>query len=85
VKGDAAATYWLLHLSRPICSNASSDDPAEANVTTLQLVFMGSGNEYARYKGLVGRSVIISGTLYHQNTGHHHTRVLLTVGDIRAK
>src|ERR671926_549033 len=79
-RGDQAETVWLLHLTQPICVSASSDWEKETGVSGLQLVFANSG-EYD--KSLLGRKVVVTGTLYHQHTGHHHTKVLIKVSSIK--
>lgn len=79
-KGDLAETVWLLHLTRPICVSASSDWEKETGVSGLQLVFANS-SEYD--KSLLGRRVVVTGTLYHQHTGHHHTKMLIKVSSIK--
>ncbi len=85
-RGDEPETYWILHLTSPICVNADENMPGgkgtEKNVSDIQLVFSGGG-QYARRRGLLGKRVIVSGELSHAVTGHHHTKVLLTVAEIR--
>jgi hypothetical protein len=76
-KGDQAERVWVLHLANPICVNASTDSEKETGVSDIQLVL-------TKYdKSLVNRRVAVSGTLFHAETGHHHTKVLLTVNEIR--
>src|SRR5215471_16803814 len=79
-KGDAPERYWLLVLSRPICTNEGRPnfDPAYKNVRTLQLVF-DSENAYKKYRVLLGKQVIATGTLFGGINIHHKTRVLLIV------
>jgi Domain of unknown function (DUF4431) len=77
-KGDAPETYWILHLTRPIC--VSGDEP-EKNVSDIQLFL--SEEQYARHKDLLGKRVVVSGKLWHASTGHHHTNVLLNVAGIK--
>jgi len=36
------------------------------------------------YESLLGQKVQVSGSLFSAHTGHHHTRVLLTVASLRA-
>ncbi len=79
-KGDLVETVWLLHLTQPICVSASSDWEKETGVSGLQLVFANS-SQYD--KSLLGRKVVVTGTLYHQHTGHHHTKVLIKVSSIK--
>jgi hypothetical protein len=84
-EGDTPETYWILHLSRPICVNADENMPGgeepEKNVSDIQLIV--SAEQYTRYKGIPGKSVEVSGELMHSITGHHHTNVLLTVTGIK--
>jgi hypothetical protein len=85
-RGDEPETYWILRLNSPICVNADENMPGgerpEKDVSDIQLVFS-DGGQYARHKGLLGKRVIVSGKLSHAITGHHHTKVLLTVAEIQ--
>jgi hypothetical protein len=82
-KGDAREQVWVLQLSKPICTSASADIEAEKDVRDLQLVFREGQKQYDEYRSLKGRRVVVTGTLFHAETGHHHTKVLLTVTDIK--
>lgn len=84
-KGDQREQVWVLRLARPICVSASGDQEAEKNISDLQLLFTDAENEYRRYRPFVDRRVTISGTLFHAHTGHHHTKVLLTVNRINKR
>ena len=76
-KGDRPERYWVLHLAQPICVAANSEWEKETGVSDIQLVI-------TKYdKTLVGRKVVATGTLFHWQTGHHHTKVLLKVSNIR--
>ena len=79
--GDRAERVWVLHLAQPICVSASSDWEKETGVSDLQLVFANRRNPYG--KSLRGRKVDVTGTLFRAHTGHHHTKVLLTVSSIK--
>lgn len=81
-KGDAAERVWVLHLVKPICVSASSDWEKETGVSDVQLVIT---NGYSQYRKFLGRKVVVSGTMYRAHTGHHHTKVLLTVGSIKER
>lgn len=81
-KGDQPEQVWVLHLVRPTCVSARGDQEEEKNVSDLQLVFTEAEKDYRRYRSFVGRRVTINGTLFHAHTGHHHTKVLLTVNRI---
>ena len=82
-KGDAPERYWLLLLSKPICTNEDRPnfDPAYKNVRSLQLVF-DSERAYKKYRALLGKHVIAIGMLFADNNIHHKTPVLLTVGTL---
>jgi len=79
-RGDKPETYWILHLAQPICTTASGDNDAEANVTDVQLILTQQG--YANFRKFVGRKDVVlfaEGKLMHAMTGHHHTPVLMEV------
>jgi hypothetical protein len=77
-KGDEAETIWVLRLKRYICIVTSSFNAAnvsEKNQNEIQLVLEPA--QYKRYRKLLRQKVIVTGTLFHRHTGHHHKRVLL--------
>lgn len=84
-EGDMPEQFWVLKPTKPICVNGDPSDivnsEAEKNVTGLHLVL--DARQYAKYKGYVSKQVVVSGTLFHAHTGHHRTRVLLEVSEIR--
>ena len=83
-KGDRAETYFLLNLDSPICLDMDKSDPdlrpSQKNVRTVQLVL--EEGTYERFKPLLGKKVVASGSLFAAHTGHHHTPVLLTVANL---
>jgi Domain of unknown function (DUF4431) len=84
-KGDEPEIYWVLRLTKPICVNGDESMPngenPEKNVSDIQLGL--DEEQYARYKDLLGKEVVVRGTLSHALTGHHHTNVLLKVTEIK--
>jgi len=83
-EGDEPETYWILKSKKAICVRADSSDDgneSEANVTRIQLVL--DQRQYVIYKSMLGKKVTVKGTLFHSISGHHHTKVLLTVLEIR--
>ena len=83
-KGDADETGPYLVLENPIdvipiSKSQNDDDTSEKNVKLIQLVVE---NKQDWKKVKEGNQVEISGTLFHSHTGHHHTRVLLTLKKI---
>lgn len=92
---DPPETYWILHLAKPVCVSADTNDElndTDANaVTRMQLVFTSDdplkdyGNKKLRAFVKAHTPVVVTGTLYRAHTGHHHTEVLITVRDIRKR
>jgi hypothetical protein len=85
-RGDGAETSWFVNLTEPVCVNEDSKqpdlNPARKGVHTVQLTL--SGEQYKKYKMLMGRKVVGTGTLFGEHTGHHYTPVLLTVSTLAA-
>jgi hypothetical protein len=83
-KGDRPETAWILHLDKPVCvvpRDPKDDiDEPESNVTDMHLIIYGGCK---KYKTLPGQQVIVRGTLTHSISGHHRTRVLVEVEDIK--
>jgi len=86
-KGDEPETYWILHLSKSVCidngAKATPDDVPEKNVSAIQLIL--SEDQYARYKDLINKQVIVRGKLLHAISGHHHTKVIMEVAEIKGE
>jgi len=83
-KGDAREVVWLLNLSSPICVLGNGEAEEEKNVSELQLAFTAPEEQYRQYRPLLGRKVSVYGTLFHSHTGHHRTRVLVSVNSVRS-
>ena len=83
--GDALEIYWFLRLDQPLCVVGTDDpyNPAQAEVERVQLVFKGP-DAYKRYRALMGRKAIATGTLYGAQTAHHKTPLLISVVDLAA-
>jgi len=80
-RGDAAATYFFVSPDKAICvaegNNRDGLEPAEPSVRRVQLVFLDAEKSYRRLRPQIGKEVTCEGHLYHEHTGHHHSRVLL--------
>ncbi len=80
-KGDRPETSWLLDLPESVCVNEDKTDPdlnpKQSGIHEIQLVLQ--TEQYQQHKGMVGRKVLATGTLFGKHTGHHHTPVLLTI------
>lgn len=78
---DSKERSWILSLTTPINVRANTEAdpilfPSVENVRELQLVLPEPHRE------LIGKNIIVKGTLFHANTGHHHTDVLVVVQSI---
>ena len=79
--GDERMRYWIFRLDKPICVEGDSFDNTSAfNVRDLQLAFP-DGSFYTQYRRDVRehRRFKVTGSLFHRNTGHHVTKILITV------
>lgn len=83
-RGDKAVTVWVLYLDSAIDvgERLSSDSlhVPEKDVTRVQLVFITQQSQ--TYEGYLGQPIQVSGTLTHQVTGYHFTRILMIVEKI---
>ena len=82
--GDEPETYWILHLDSVadlMIETLDAQTAKETNVSEIQLVL--EPEQYSKYRALLSRHVLATGTLQGQHTGHHHTRVLMTVSKLQ--
>jgi len=79
-KGDAAATYFFVSPREPFCVSAGleSGEPAVARVEKVQLIFDSVADPYGALRPYLGKKVVCRGSLWPQETGHHHSPVLLS-------
>lgn len=81
-KGDKAETIWVLRLSLPICVVATDDiNVSEDDQKEVQLVL--DAGQFKKYRKLIEQKVLVTGTLFHAHTGHHHKQLLLTLSEMR--
>jgi hypothetical protein len=52
-------------------------------VNFLQLAL--TSDQQQKYQKEVGKKVLASGTLFHAHTGHHHTKMLMTISGIESR
>jgi len=80
-KGDAKATYLFVSPDKTFCvaegRNTDSLEPAEPQVSQVQLVFPDGTISYQRLRPYLGKEVVCRGSFFHAITGHHHSPVLL--------
>ena len=77
--GDAAATYFFISLPTAFCVSPGPDEgsPSVARVAKVQLMFTGETDSYKALHPYLGKKVMCRGHLWPQQTGHHHSQVLL--------
>ena len=88
--GDQPERHFYLRLDSPVDVAPRGEHPAvdnpeeERDVRILQLAIGADENSIrARLRKLgKGARVEITGTLFHRFTGHHHSRVLLSVNQV---
>ena len=81
-KGDERENVWILRLRKPICVAAKGDTDAETRITELQIA-LPRVEQVERYSPFEDRRVTITGTLFRAETGHHHTKVLIAVTNLK--
>jgi hypothetical protein len=82
--GDERMRYWILRLNKPICVEGDAfDNTRVAGVRELQLLLMDE-SFYPRYRRYVRQRARfrVVGSLLHQQTGHHVTKILINVKDL---
>ncbi len=85
-KGDRKETALLLTLAKSICTVGNHPpgfDAPETGIHEIQLVVMESAH-WKTIRHVRGKRVRVTGTLFHAFTGHHRTKVLIDVTNIRA-
>lgn len=85
-KGDKPEKVFLLKLDSPISVRMKPSNPtlypAERNVREVQL-WGYYPQIYKQLLQMVGKRVVVTGRLSHSITGHHRTRILMEVIDVR--
>lgn len=85
-KTDQKVQVPILLLSQHVVVQGDVGDDKQPqtahNVRQIQLAF--AGNETS-HKELIGKPVVVTGTLFRAHTGHHYTEVVLNVQSIESK
>ena len=83
--GDEKLVYWILTLDSPACVGsttlATEVNEVESGVSEIQLVPR-DDRFYEQYQGVIGKHVKATGTLFHQHSAWHMTRVVLQVDSL---
>jgi Domain of unknown function (DUF4431) len=83
---DTKVRVPILVLSEPI--NVRGDPASQLNaesfkgIRDIQLIFSGGA---AAYSAFIDRHVVVKGTLFRAESGHHYTDVVLDVTEIRER
>lgn len=77
---DSRETQAILLLVKPICVEANPRDYDGAEQNQLEVTLVPLHKENLRH--YVGKRITVHGLLFHANTGHHHTPVLLQIDRI---
>lgn len=85
-KTDSKGRVPILVLTDAINVRGNPQDAINSKsvqgIRRVQLAFSDTGTSY---RHLVGKDVVVKGTLFHAHTGHHYTDVVLTVRSIERK
>jgi len=85
-RGDRKETAIILTLVARTCTTGNDPqgvDVPETGIGEVQLVVTKSA-DWKTIRRLMGKRVAVTGTLFHAITGHHRTKVLIDVANIRA-
>jgi hypothetical protein len=74
-KGDEPETYFVLFLNKPVCLA----DKDQTSASELQLFLR--PEQYDQLRPKLNRATTLSGSLWHAETGHHHTPLMFTPTD----
>ena len=86
-RGDRPETTLILSLATPTCTtNKTADDidVPEPDIREVQLV-LSKPSDWKLIKRVLGKPVVITGTLFHSHTAHHRTKILLDVAELKLK
>jgi hypothetical protein len=63
----------------------SGDDPNARSVYDVRQIQLAFPSSDTAHKALIGKQVVVTGTLFHGHTGHHYTDVVMNVQSIEGK
>ncbi len=86
--GDKPEKYFYIKLDQEIDISGVKGDSVnsqpERNLRVLQLVILDPNVWDQTHKLGAGAHVVVIGRLFHRHTGHHHSRVLITLDQFKA-
>ena len=63
----------------------SGDDPNAKSVYDVRQIQLAFPSSDTAHNALIGKQVVVTGTLFHAHTGHHYTEVVMNVQSIEGK
>jgi hypothetical protein len=81
-KEDARETQPILLLDSAIDVLGDSNDEINKTERRVRAITLVSD---LSLKPFVGKRVIVQGSLFHAHTGHHHTKVLMSVSSVKRR
>ena len=84
-RGDLKETAIILAFAKPACiigNDPANNEISETGIRGMQLVIL-KAVHWKTIRRLMGRRAIVTGTLFYWQSGHHHTKVLIDVVNIR--
>jgi len=80
---DTKIIFPAIKLKAPIRVEGTPGDDADVTEKNISLVQLSLDEKLmAQYERMKSQAAVVTGTLFHQNTGHHHTKVLMLVQKI---
>ncbi|CEK11198.1 DUF4431 domain-containing protein [Legionella hackeliae] len=75
-EGDKPESYWVLHTKDSYCGQGKE------RTHTFQLLL--NSKQYKSQRTLLNKNIIVTGTVFFAETGHHHTPILIEVKQLSA-
>ena len=85
-KTDAKVRVLMLVLSRPVNVRGNPEDALNTeSVEGIKRIQLNPANLKTRHEQFIGMRVFVKGTLFHEHTGHHYTKVVMDIHSLEPK
>lgn len=85
-KTDQKVKVPVLVLKYAVSVRASQEGgPNSQPVNRIKQIQLAFNDSETSYRNLIGKNVVVTGSLFHAHTGHHYTDVVLTVRSIEPR
>jgi hypothetical protein len=84
-KTDQKVKVPVLVLRSGVSMLPADDDGPNRSVYHIKQIQLAFSNSETSHKALVGKQVVVTGTLFHAHTAHHYTEVVMNVQSIERK